>query len=184
MKGFLILLILLPYIDGSLVELKNNYNELEDNLIKFNIEIFDNNTKCLENTNSITNFDFISNCNCFRDNNDCKYEIFERSNFQNFNWSFILNDFNISYFNISSCITNQTEDECIFCDKYVLNYKSYYNSNICSSIYAVTVLIILLIICICLIGVYFVIKNNRNSSYTRISESVDNSSKRYRFFKK
>ncbi len=83
----------------------------------------------------------------------------------------------MSYVNISDCIINNPENDCVTCENLTLNFYTENNNNICYSIYFVFIIFILIILSICILGIYFIIKNNRRNDYQNIDGR-----RRYRFF--
>lgn len=177
---FLLILLLLEYTSGGYILQQNKKKIIyEDQLLKFDIKLYNTNNSCLKNENYSAHFDLITNCQCYQTPETCFNEIIDKPKFLNYNWSWILNDYNMSYINISNCIVNSLENQCVICENVILNYYTQNNNNICYSIYFIGIVLILLILGICMVGVYFIIKNNRRNGYTSI-----NNPKKYRFFTK
>lgn len=176
MKLILFLLLCFQYSSGEIIN-QNNNKKLEGQILKFDIKLYENMQLCNQNENNSAHFELLTNCQCYRDENDCITEVIHRPEFLNYNWSTILNDYNMSYVNISDCIINNPENNCFSCDNITLNFYTENNNNICYSIYFLFIIVILIILGICILGIYFIIKNNRRNDYQNIDGR-----RRYRFF--
>jgi hypothetical protein len=187
-KNIIFLLSLLSYTHADFIL---DYND-DDNTsgkdiiigdFHFDIFIYPNNSSCLNDTQRTlikADFDTPSGCSCFNSDYECYQMLTQSDLFLNYNWTSLLKNNNLSYFNVSECIIEKKPyDNCFSCkNNTLLIYKSF-NKDICLVSGLIFILISVFICAFIIIITYWCVKRRRIRDYQPIAQPKK---KKYVFF--